>query len=475
MRKHVVSGLAIVAMCLPAMAGKASDSIAAVENGLLPAVVLDGRTDRWSLASRMAHWNVPAVSIAVIDEGRVAWARAYGVANAASREPVTPHTRFQAASISKPVAAAAAMALVVDGVLDLDGDVEALLGGARLPRTPEAGDAPITLRQLLSHTAGTSVHGFPGYARDAALPTLRQVVDGAAPANTAAVRVEGPPGHAWRYSGGGYQLVQWLVEAASGQPFADVVQARVLAPAGMDASSYDVPDEDIAAGHDRNGRPLPGGWHVYPEHAAAGLWTTPTDLARFAIALTAAYRGQAGTLLPDASVRTMLTPVRNGYGLGPGVAGERERLVMSHGGSNEGYRAMWVMHPVTGDGVVVMTNGDAGDRLAMEVVRSVSAAFDWPDYKPRRVSSHALMAQQLAAREGTWSTIYDGGRVEFVARRDGTGLAISTARGRFVFVPISPTGMVSLESGAEVVFEEDASGVVLKAFGMTLKKEHPVP
>lgn len=466
--------LAVVLLAGAASAQSARASLqSAVEEGLLPAIVFDGQPEPWMLQDRMARWKVPGVGIAVIDDGRIVWAQGYGLIDANGSAPVTSETRFQAASISKPVAAAAALAMVEAGELSLDRGVNTDLRSWTLPPSSFTAERPLTLRDLLSHTGGTTVHGFPGYAQGEAIPTLPQILKGGPPANTAAVVSEAQPGERWKYSGGGYEIVQQLIEDVSGRPFADVAQDRVLTLAGMTASGYATPAAgDFALGHGTDGQPIAGGWHVYPEQAAAGLWTTPTDLARFGLALAAALRGDPGGLLTQETARTMMTPVMNDYGLGPGVSGDGETLAISHGGSNAGFRAFWIIHPNSGDGVVVMTNGDGGDRLMMEIVRAVSATYGWTDYKPTESAAFDLAPEILEAREGTWSTEWQGERIAFTVRREGGRLAIVTLRGTFLFTPASDSTMAAAETGATAIFAvDDASRTTLTVFGLTLLKE----
>lgn len=447
----------------------------AVETALLPAVVFDGQAEPWTLRDRMTRWKVPGVSIAVIDDGRIVWAQGYGVIDAGGTAPVTTETRFQAASISKPVAAAAALAMVDDGQLALDRDVNIDLRRWTLPPSAFTAERPLTLRDLLSHTGGTTVHGFPGYAPGEAIPTLPQILNGDPPANTAAVVSEARPGERWKYSGGGYEIVQQLIEDVSGRPFADVVLDGVLAPARMAVSGYETPAAgDFALGHGSDGQPIAGGWHIYPEQAAAGLWTTPTDLARFGLALAASLRDDPGSVLTSETARTMMTPVMNDYGLGPGVSGDGETLALSHGGSNEGFRAFWIIHPNSEDGVVVMTNGDGGDRLLMEIVRAVSASYGWPDYQPAQAATFDLAGEILEAREGTWSTEWQGERIAFTVKREGGRLAIVTFRGTFLFTPTSSTTMTSGETGVIATFALGDDGrPSLTVFGLPLTKGEP--
>jgi CubicO group peptidase (beta-lactamase class C family) len=315
------------------------------------------------LADRMAALHVPGVSIAVIHDGKIEWARGFGVTSVGG-PPVTPDTLFQAASISKPVAAMAVLRLVQSGKLSLDTDVNQYLKTWKLPANSFTERTKVTIRELLTHTAGLTVHGFLGYASDAPLPTLVQVLDGEKPANSGAIRVNTDPGKAWRYSGGGYVVAQQLLQDVTGEPFAKLMNDTVLAPIGMTKSTYQQPlpksrMAEVAMPYRGNGQPVPGGPHVYPEMAPAGLWTTPSDLARYAIEVQKSLAGASNRVLSAAMVRQMLTPGLNQQGLGPGTGGSDKRPYFTHGGANEGYRCNLVAYN-DGDGVVIMTNGDNG-------------------------------------------------------------------------------------------------------------------
>ncbi len=313
-------------------------------------------------------------------------ARGYGNIRAGDPAPVTPDTLFQAASISKSVAAVGALTLVDAGKLTLDNDVNAKLTSWKLPAINVVGDERATLRRLLSHTAGVTVHGFEGYAPDKSLPTLLQVLNGMPPANSAAIRVDLTPGTKWRYSGGGYCVVQQLVLDVTGENFPAFMRAHVLTPAGMAASTYEQPlpaalVSNAAAGHRPDGKPIPGDANIYPEMAAAGLWTTPSDLARFALAVQHLLEGHDGMLKSATAKQILETPVvGSDYGLGFGVKGEKEKLQLSHGGANEGFRCMLVAYPFAGRGAVIMTNSDNGSALADEILRALAREYDWPDY-----------------------------------------------------------------------------------------------
>lgn len=378
-----------------------ADAMSRIEQGLVPAQTLAGAPPQQrTLAAEMARLKVPGLSIAVIHDGKIAWARGYGVTRIGGAA-VTPATLFQAASLSKPVTAVAALRMVQDGVLDLDQPANTYLTSWKLPG--EGGGDTVTLRQLLSHTAGVTVGGFPGYAPGAPLPTLTQVLDGVAPAVTRPVRVDTTPGSAWRYSGGGYTVVQQLMIDAGKQPFDKLVAQRVLQPLGMKNSSFTQPATAAilaraALPHDGDGNPYPGGPFIYPELAAAGLWTTPSDLATFLIAVQTYTAG-----LTPATTRTMLQPIKNEYGLGFGVVGTGPATVFIHGGHNQGYENTMMAYTGRGDGVVVMTNSDKGGELAGALVRAVAQEYKWPSFKPVERSHIALSPAQSRALAGTYA------------------------------------------------------------------------
>src|SRR6202162_3769775 len=308
------------------------------ERGLRPAVLLKGEKP-WTLEERMRFHKVPAVSIAVFGSGKILWAKAYGSGAADALTAATDATLFQAASISQPVSAMAALKKVEQGKLALDRNINEYLKSWKLPENEPARNTPVTLAELLSHSAGVTVHGFPGYAAGRAVPTLVQVLDGAPPANTAAIRVDIAPGKEYRYSGGGYTIVQQALMDVEGKPYPEILAETVLRPLGMTQSTYEQPLppaelKSAAAGHDGQGRSIPGKRHTYPEMAAAGLWTTPSDLARYALGLERALEGKPGSLLAKETAAKMITPVRENYGLGLGIEERGTAAYFSHGGSN---------------------------------------------------------------------------------------------------------------------------------------------
>jgi CubicO group peptidase (beta-lactamase class C family) len=383
-RRAAALGLVALIALAPAAPARGQDvagRVARVEQRLMPRVVIRGEpVAATPLADRMTRLRVPAVSVAVINGGKIEWARAWGQADVAGARAATPATLFQAASISKPVAATAALILVERGQLDLDTDVNRYLESWRLP-SDSAGAEAITIRLLATHTAGLTVHGFPGYARSARIPQTPDVLDGKG--NTAAVRRDLRPGSEWRYSGGGYTVLQLLLADVADRPFADLMRELVLVPAGMTASTYQQPLpesrwSEAATGYRPDGSPVEENWHVYPEQAAAGLWTTPTDLARFIIEVQSAIRGPAGRVLDQAAAREMIAPTGVGpFAVGLQIDRRGEGWYFTHGGSNWGFRADIIGHVRNGYGVAIMTNGDAGSAVIAELEARIAAAYGW--------------------------------------------------------------------------------------------------
>ena len=465
-RPFFVVGLVTVA-ALAACAGGASDAPAPadpqarVESALLPTFVIRGEaTPRRALADRMEELGVPGVSVAVMAGGELAWARGYGFADVESRRPVTANTLFQAASISKPVAALAALQLVEEGRVDLDTDINTYLKSWALPANEFTSRSPVTLRRLLTHRAGLGVWGFPGYGPDEPVPDTRGVLDGLG--NTDPVRVVMTPGERWRYSGGGYTVMQQLVADMRDERFAVVMREHVLNPVGMVRSTYEQPigpdrRGDIATGYRSDGAPVDGGWHTYPEQAAAGLWTTPSELALYAAEVQRAWRGESGRVLGETLAREMLTPDEDDWGLGPGISGDGERF--RHGGSNQGFRSTFAARIDGGDGVFVMTNSDSGAGLANEIAITVADAYGWTGPGPRELVPVDPAAGVLARYVGTYVAAERG--IEFEVALEGRGLALSWRGDRAVLWALNDSTYFDVEDGREVRFSGDGDAIEL--------------
>jgi len=339
---------------------------------------------RLSLPELMKTFNVPGLSIAVIENYKIVDAKGYGVIAPGSSTPVTPKTLFQAGSISKPVAATGALSLVEQGKLSLDENVNNKLTTWKVPENEFTQTEKVTLRRLMSHTGGLTVHGFPGYDVDAPVPSIVQVLNGEMPANTDPIRVDIVPGTKSRYSGGGVTIEQLMMMDVTGKQFPALMRALVPDKIGMTDSSYEQPLPPAraamtAGGAYADGKPVHGKWHIYPEMAAAGLWTTPTDLAKFAIEIALSKQGKANHILSQKMTQEMLTPVIDNVGLGlfmekdnPGQFG--------HNGADEGFQALLTMNADTGNGIALMADSDNGISVMNHVLRRVAKEYAW-NYK----------------------------------------------------------------------------------------------
>lgn len=370
-------------------AGQNQDArIARIENGLLPPVAIKGaplRTKR--ISEEMARLKVPGVSVAFYDHGQIVWTRTYGYADVATKKRVGVDTRFQAASISKPVGALATLRLVQEEKLSLDENVNDKLRGWKVPENQFTKTEKVTLRRILSHSAGLTVHGFAGYAQGEPVPTMVQILNGEKPANSPPIRVDVVPGTIWRYSGGGYVVMQLLVTEQTGEAFPVLLHNLVLGPGGMTHSTYEQPIPPalrgaVATPYRASGEPVKGGPHTYPEMAPAGLWTTPSDLDTLAIELEKEYEGTSQKILSQAMMRQMLTRQKDDWGLGFELGPANEPLRFGHGGANEGYRSEWQNYMSLQQGVAIMTNSDSGGELADEYLRAVAREYGWPGFHP---------------------------------------------------------------------------------------------
>jgi CubicO group peptidase (beta-lactamase class C family) len=359
-----------------------------VETGLSTPVVIDGDST-WTIEERMKHYHVPGVSIAIIDDFKIAWTKSYGVMDSASNRPVTDSTLFQAASISKPVFTMAVLKLAEQGAVKLDEDVNAQLRSWKLPENAFTATEKVTLKRVLGHVAGTTVHGFQGYAPGEPLPTLLNILNGEAPSNSPAIVVDQTPGSAWRYSGGGYCLASQVILDAKGGTIPQHIHDLVLGPLGMSRSTYQQPlpeawSPSAATGYLPDHSAVKGKWHVYPELSPDGLWTTATDLAHFVIDLQKTITSDSGKVLGRATAMQMVEPfVEPHAAVGLTIEDKKGARYFDHGGWNEGFCGWIVGHVANGKGAVILINANEPDFMG-EVVRSIARAYDWPEFVPVR-------------------------------------------------------------------------------------------
>ena len=332
---------------------------------------------------RMAHYHVPGLSLACIHDGTVQWTEAFGVARA-DGAPVTPETLFQGSSVGIPITALAVLRLVEQGKLNLDVDASQYLKSWKLPTNRFTEKKKVTLRELLSHTAGATVHGFPGYAAGEKVPTLVQVLNGESPAKSAPVTIDSVPGTKFRYAGANYTIVQQILIDVTGEPFPDLMQELVLRPTHMAHSTFQQPIPEklrslIAMPYDKDGNAMEGGPRTYPQMAVAGLWTTPSDLALFALAIQEALAGKPGAIVSSSTAHEMLQPVLGFYALGFSIGGSGPNRYFSHPGANPGYLSFFFAYE-KGDGVVLMSNAQHSKALMLELIHALSKQYGWTEF-----------------------------------------------------------------------------------------------
>lgn len=434
-----------------------------VENGLLPPIPVKGGF-KWNIYERMKFHKVTGVSVAVINNFKVEWAKGYGVTDIETNDPVTETTLFQAASISKPVAGMAALRKVQEGKLSLYEDINNKLISWKLPNNEFTAKKKVTLKHLLNHSGGVTVHGFRGYAPNEAEPTLQQVLDGESPANSAPIRVDMAPGTRFRYAGGGYCILQQVLIDIEKKTFPEIMQETVLETLGMNESTYEqpLPPEKLkyaAAGHRSDENLVKGKRHTYPEMAAAGLWTTPSDLTRFAIEIQQSLKGKSNKVLSQELVDQMLTPfVSPDVGLGIILQKKGNAVYFSHGGGNEGFRCYLIAHKSKGIGAAIMTNSDNGGLLYSEILRSIAREYRWENYLPAEVEIIEMSQEEMKVFTGRYLIHLD--EVVTVSIENDSIFLEGTYDKKAEIFPVSESEFVGPEMGAMFTFIKDDKGAI---------------
>jgi CubicO group peptidase (beta-lactamase class C family) len=446
--------------------GDVAKHIEQVEQNLGAHYMLKGQAP-FTLKERMAHYHINGLTIAVIRNYHIEWARGYGWADSAEQRPVTVHTLFQAASISKSLNAVGVLLLAQEGKLDPYADINNYLTGWRFPYDSLSKGKKITVANLLSHTGGLTIHGFPGYSKGDTLPSLTEILDGKRPANTGAVRSMYEPGLKSEYSGGGTTITQLIVQDITHEPYDLYMKEKVLDRLGMRESFYTQPapaakSSLLATAYYVDGKEVKGKYHIYPEEAPAGLWTNPSDLARYIIETQLSYEGKSAKVLNQQYTKLRLTPyIDQSAALGVFINKFDGESYFQHGGANEGFRSQYWGSLDGGNGVVVMVNSDNGGILP-EVVNSVATVYGWKDfYKPEYKTFLDMTPGQLQAYEGKY---------KLRGPRD-LNIQFSTEAGHLVarqlwdgqestFYPESDSSFFSMDWGFGVKFAKAADGSI---------------
>lgn len=434
-----------------------------VEKRILPPVLIEGEDAKTtSLRERMEHLNIPGISLAIIKDGEIILAEGFGKAHSTGNQPVTSATLFQAASLSKPVTASAVLSLVVDGNADLDEDINRYLESWNLPDNGFTNHEPVTIRRLLNHTAGVNVHGFNGYpAGQDDYPVLRDILEGSGSTNSESIKVIHTPGSQWQYSGGGYTVIQQILEDISGHSFTEIMKQTVFESLDMTGSTFEqnLPDSlrEIAANaHVRGNFPLPTGWHIYPEKAAAGLWTTPSDLALWISEIQNAVINNESKIFTVAAAREMLIPDHGGWGLGVQINSKGDSLHFSHSGANEGFRSYLIGFVNQRHGIVIMTNSDNGSMIVPEITRTVAYHLNWPQYQPSIRTVVDLDPEKLDVFSGIYE-LETGIPLEITPGNNKLYVSVS---GEHVaeFLPVSDTTFFDVSTDVRIEFLPAATG-----------------
>jgi len=436
--------------------------INAIENNLMTGIQIKGEpVNNYSIAERMEHYKVPGVSIAVVKNGKIRWAKGYGIANINDSSEVTTNTLFQAGSISKPIAALAALKLVQEGKIDLDEDVNTYLKDWKVQDNKFTETEKVTLRRLLTHTAGMTVHGFPGYQQKDTFPSIETVLNGKG--NTPAIVVDTFPGSIWRYSGGGFTVMEKLVEDITGIPLEKYMAENILPQMGMPNSTFEQPLPEslyskASAAYNGKGEIVEGLWHNYPEQAAAGLWTTPSELANYCINVQNILSGKENGVLSKDIIEQMLTKHKNDWGLGVSLQGDGDSLIFSHGGKNEGFTNNLKSFAKQGDAVIFMTNGDNGGALINEILRSISSYYGWGISNQKVIEVIKIPVEQLNKLIGKYKLNFQipgiGDYFIEMSIKDSS-LIVNDLITKEVskLYPLQELKFIDIESGEEVQFQ----------------------
>ncbi|MEL7120486.1 MAG: serine hydrolase domain-containing protein [Bacteroidota bacterium] len=437
-----------------------------VENGLSPLVQKEGQ-ELWNIEDQMRKYNIPGLSVAVINNYQVEWSKAYGKINNGEASKVTTQTVFQAASISKFVNAVAILKLKELKGISLDEDINTQLSSWKVPYDKSISDEVITLRKILSHTAGLSVHGFGGYKTAKKLPTILEILDGESPANSPKVKPIIPPMQEFKYSGGGTTVSQLALSELSGASYEDFVHENVLGPTQMNESFYSTEFEkypkEVSNGHTQNGKPLKNGYNLYPESAAAGLWTTSNDLAKLITHLQLSLANDKRGILTKSSIEELMTPMlkNNNAALGVFVEDQNGEKYIQHSGSNRGFRGKFYFGANNGKGVVIMING-TNTNIIDQIIRSVASVYNWKGFNKLAVKPNLDLSElDYKKYMGTYtfgkrsvSVIYKNGKLQIAEKKKWSSILTPLNESTFVANALSPR--------ATMEFISDNEGKVIK-------------
>jgi CubicO group peptidase (beta-lactamase class C family) len=359
-----------------------------------------------SITNKMSEYNIPALSLAVISQGKIEWADIYQNANFSEEQKLDCASIFQTASLSKTVTFLAAVRMHAAGEIDLDENIENYLKDFELPQGKQTAENPVTFRNIFSHTSGISAGGYQGYAKNLAIPSDLAILRGNEGVNTPAIEVISSPNEMLTYSGGAYTLAELALQDIYGDEFSNIMKKWILEPAGMQNSEFTQPLPDstsnqVAKGYTKSGKVLDGGWNNYPEQAAAGLWSNSIDMAKFLIEIYNAYQGKS-SIFSQSDIKTILSHERDGHIYGFIVNRTEDDIALTHYGGNEGYRTGMTISLTSGNGLVYLINSDNGNALGDELLLSASQIYSWQHFKQTNAQRNEVSAEVLKGLSGEY-------------------------------------------------------------------------
>ncbi|MBD2757240.1 serine hydrolase [Spirosoma validum] len=469
MKKHFTILLVWLASCLNTFGQKTTYSKAVlakihqVEQHLAANVRTPSDKD-WTLQERLAYYRIPGISVAVIHNYQVEWAKAYGFADVAQQNPATSETRFQAGTLGQALNGVGMLTLVQDKKIDLFADINQYLTTWKFPYDSVTNGKKINTANLLSHTAGLPFLRFSGYTVNEVLPTIPQILDGHKPANSPAVRSRFAPDLRSLYSGGGLVITQQLLQDVTHQPYDQYMQERVLKPMGMIHSSFSQPpvqSSQLATGYDLDNNEIAGHYKLFPEQAAGGLWTTPTDLARYVVETQLAYRGNSSNVLTSDLTRLRLTPyVDSSFAMGVQLITRGTERYFTNETYGAGFSAVYYGSLTNGNGLVILANSDnASVNIIPELMNSIARVYNWPGfYNPTTRQTVSVPDSVLESYVGN----YQLGTTVFTVVREKNKLFERGTANRAELIPETPTKFFFRNIDAEIEFVKDDAGNVVK-------------
>ena len=426
---------------------------------------IDGKPNV-TIEERMAQYGIKGISVAVIHNYKIEWAKGYGWADSSERRLVTSETLFEPGSISKSLNALGALKLVEEKKIDLDEDINIYLKSWKFPYDKATDGKKITVAHLLSHTAGLNVHGFPGYFRGDIFPTLPQILDGKPPANTEAVRSLFVPGLRFEYSGGGTTISQLIQMDITGKLYDHHILQEVFEPLGMSRSSFTQPPPEnkrnmLATGYSQNGKEIKGKYPILIEQAAGGLWTTPTDLCKFIIEMQLSLEGKSNKVLSRKMTKKMLTPYKNKVaGFGCFIENRNGTKYFQHGAQNLGFSGQYFGSFKDGNGIAVVVNSDAGQSMISEIINSVARVYHWKGFIPEEeiITKKKIQVDNLVLEK--YIGAYKQDNMIITISKGEEDLLYQAGERPWKMYFDSDTTFFNLESGSEKVFYKDTNGVI---------------